>query len=107
MYKETEVNESNTELNTQLVRFSFDICSRTDDGILISPLLCNSNEKHLLAKNFHLAKKVLSSTLKKLESDVAKLEMADNNVKDLEALGIIERVHDLETFMTKTQPAVF
>ena len=105
--KETEVNESNTELNTQLVRFLFDNCSRTDDGRLIFPLLWNSDVKHLLAKNFHLAKKVLSSTLKKLESDSTKLEMADNNIKDLEALGIIERVHDLDTFMAENPTCSF
>ena len=105
--KETEVTENNTELHINQIRYLLDNSTRADDGRLIFPLLWNSDVKHFLAKNFNLAKSVLASTLKKLKQDPSKLEMADNNIKDLESLGIIEKVHNLDSFMEENPTCSF
>ena len=105
--KEVDISENTSELNEKLVRYLLDSSTRADDGRMIIPLLWNVNVKHLLAQNFNLAKKVLYSSGKKILNDHEKLYMVHNNVKELSAAGIIQKVDNLEQFMAENPTCSF
>ena len=85
--------------NVDLAKYLIDNSTTNKEGRFIFPLLWNADVKHLLAKNYNLAKCVLQSNVKKFKSDESKVFMIDDNLKELEDAGIIERVHDLNKFM--------
>ena len=105
--EEPQYSEENSELNKKLIRYLFENCSRAENGRLIFPLLWNSDVKHLLAKNFNLANKVLQSNLKKLIKDKLKFDMADENVKNLESSGIIQKIHNIDEFLAENPTCSF
>ena len=92
----TDVEEDS---NLGLIKHILDNSDRSEDGRMRFPLIWNPDVKHLLSKNFNLAKCVLNSNLKKFSSDKDKLYMIDDNIKDLESANIIEKIQDLDTFM--------
>ena len=92
-------NESLDEVNLKLVQFLLSNTVRAPDGRLIMPLLWNGKVKHLLARNYNLAKSVLSSNFKKLSKNNTHLQLMNANILDLESNGIIERVPNLSQFL--------
>ena len=105
--KENYSPENSSELDTKLINYLIQNYSRAEDGRIILPLLWNPDVKHLLSKNFNLAKKVLFSNFKKLEKDKAKLDLVECNIRELESAGIIERVSNLEDFLKENPTCSF
>ena len=99
-YDNEEYNDENVELNEKLVKYAFHNCRRDVDGRLVFPLLWNSDVAHLLGKNFNLSKSILLSNLRKLKDKPEFLHLMDDVFKEQVELGIIERISDLDEFMT-------
>ena len=85
-------NESESELNLELISFVLDHTVRNAEGRLIMPLLWNGKVSHLLGNNSALAKLVLKTNHKKLLKNNTKLRLYDDAIKEQESAGIIERV---------------
>ena len=66
------------------------------------PLIWNTRVSHLLGDNFCIAKRILSSQIKKLTGD--QIEMIDNVFKEQIQMGIIEKVKDTEKITTSGKP---
>ena len=100
-YEPSAKDSTISELNKELIAFSLENCSRSEDGRLKFPLLWNDKLSHLLGKNFHLAKSILNSNLKKYKNQEHKLKLMDDYFKEQESSGVIERVHDVDSFMSE------
>ena len=81
--------ETETDTNMQLVDYVLSNAEYDSQNFLKMPLLWNSRNSHLLAKNYHLAKRLLKSNYDKLSKDPIKLRMYDDVFKQQEELGII------------------
>ena len=93
------LNDSSVELNTSLIKYLLESVKRSDTGRLIMPLLWNAKVKHLLGHNFDLARNILYSNLKKLKKNTENLYLADDGVRELRDLGIIEPILNLEQYL--------
>ena len=105
--KEIIQNDDDVDLNNELVQYLLNNTERTEDGRLVMPLLWNDKVKHLLAHNFKLAKSVLLSNIKKYSKDETKLCLMSENISELESSGIIERIHDIEGFISENPTCSF
>ena len=105
--KSIEVEVDYSEQDKDSLEYLVTNCTRSDDGRLIIPLLWNPKVKHLLSKNFKLSKSILNSNLKKLEKNRDNLLLVDQNFKELEALGIIEKIPNLDQFMIENPTCSF
>ena len=90
--------ESN-EINDEVVNYVLSNTERSEEGRLIMPLPWSSDCKHLLGTNFNLSKNILFSNLKKMK-DCDKILMYDKVFQEQEELGIIERIDDVDDFIT-------
>lgn len=103
--------EDNTDLcyevNSKLVNYLIENTTRNEEGRLIMPLLWNDEVKHLLSNNFNLAKSILHSNLKKLLKNKPNLYLVDNNIKDLESAGMIEKVSDIYSYLEENPNSSF
>ncbi|XP_066981068.1 uncharacterized protein [Macrobrachium rosenbergii] len=88
-----------SDCNGNLIKFTLDNARRNEEGRLEMPLLWNEKSCHLLGRNFDLAKAVLRSNTRKLQRNKANLELMNENFKEQEDLGIIERIPNLERYM--------
>ena len=91
--------EETCELNSKCINYLLDNFSFNKEGRPMMPILWNPKVKHLLAQNYNLAKNVLVSNLKKFGKDPEKLRLIDENIKDLEQEGVIEKINNLEEYM--------
>ena len=105
--KESLPSHETCELNANLVKYLLNTVSRDEEGRQSMPLLWNSKVKHLLAKNYNLAQKVLQSNFKKFSNDSEKMLMIDSNIRELEEAGIVERIGDLHKFMEENPTCSF
>ena len=94
--EEIDLNVTLDDLDLKLLDYLKNNTTRNQNGRLVIPLLWNPNVKHLLAKNFYLAKSILNSNLRKLDKNKDKLKLVDVSFKELESLGVIERVPNFE-----------
>ena len=92
-------NDESREIHDSLVDYTLKNLKRCDDGRIEVPLLWNAKVKHLLAKNKHLAKAILTSNLKKLNKNREHLELMNQTIKDQVKAGIIERIENLEDYL--------
>lgn len=93
--------EDSTEVNNRLVQFALSNTTRNSEGRLLMPLLWRSEVSHLLGSNFHLAKKILESNLKKVSKNEENLMMIDKVFKDQEQQGIITKIEDVKSYMAE------
>ena len=103
-----ESNSDYSELDQTLFNYIINNIERDQTGRIISPLLWNKKVEHLLAKKLKLAKCILFSTLKKLQTkspDV--LNQYDDVIQGQLAEGIIERTPDIEQFLENTSSVSF
>ena len=71
----------------------------SDEGRITMPLMWNQRVSHLLGKNLNLSKAILTSNHKKLKRSPEKIRMVDDVIKEQLAMGIIERVPNLQNFL--------
>ena len=95
-----DVDDQNCKANDDVIDFVLNNTDRTTEGRLIMPLPWNPECKHLLGRNLNLSKSILQSNFRKLSRD-DKLRMYDQVFKEQESQGIIERVEDIDQFVTK------
>jgi len=100
-YDTEDVPGRDTEVNDKLVKFALDSCDRTTDGRLKLPLLWRGEVSHLLSNNFRLANCILMSNLKKLQNEPMKLKMMDEVFKDQEKAGVIDKIDNIEQFISE------
>ncbi|XP_068228287.1 uncharacterized protein [Palaemon carinicauda] len=89
----------NSELHDQLVKYCLDHTIQNEEGRLVMPLLWNAKVSHMLGRNFHLAKVILESNLKKLKRNPSHLQLMNEALKEQERVGIIERIPNLDQFV--------
>ena len=92
-------NDESIELHDTLVDYTLRNISRDKDGRIIVPLLWNGKVSHHLAKNQRLSKLILKSNTKRLSKDCLKL--MDQTIKDQVEAGIIERVENIDQFLSE------
>lgn len=63
--------------------------------------------KSLIGKKINLSKSILSSNKKKIEKNDGGLELMDETIKELEAIGAVERVSNLNKFMEENPTCSF
>jgi len=90
-----------SETNTKLIEYVLQNTDRDDNGRLIMPLTWNCKNSHLLGKNYNLSLKILNSTFQKLKNDPKKLELYDSVFKEQRDLGILEKIPNIEQFMSE------
>ena len=90
--KDLVVGKEDHDLNAEILNYLLDNVYRGEDGRLIIPILWNDKVKHLLSQNFDLSWKVLKSNLKKYSKDPNKLQLMNDNIRELESAGIIEKL---------------
>ena len=95
-----DVDDQYCKANDDVIDFILNNTDRNTEGRLIMPLPWNPECKHLLGRNFNLSKSILQSNFRKLSRD-DKLRMYDQVFKEHEFQGIIERVEDIDQFVTK------
>ena len=100
-YDNQVYDENTSELNSQLVKYCLDNTVLRPEGRLEMPLLWNAKVSHLLGDNFKLAKLILKANLKKLEKDPTKLALMEETFLEQERLGIIEKIGNLEQFISE------
>jgi len=98
-YEQKFYPEDSIEVNNELVNYAIDNTTRAEDGRLIMPLFWRSDTCHLLGSNLNLAKKILDANFKKLSKNKDRLHMVDQVFKDQESQGVIDRIHDLNSFI--------
>ena len=99
---EPSANDSKiSELNKELITFSLEECSRNEDGRLKFPLLWNEKLSHLLGKNYQLSRSILNSNLKKYRNQEELLNLMDEYFKEQESSGVIERINDIDLFISE------
>ena len=96
-----------TDTNVKICEYIISKTERDDTGRLIMPLPWNNKNVHLLASNFNLAKQILNSTFKKLSRDPSRLQMYSDVFAEQEALGIIKKVENVETFREENPQCSF
>ena len=100
--KETnKYKEDTVEVDNKLVQFTLENTTRNPEDRLVMPILWNPRTSHLLGKNLNLSKQILSGTLKKYEKDKSSLVLIDEVFKEQEKLGIIEKIPDLNEFISE------
>ena len=108
LQKETEIfNDDSVNLNDELFQYLLDNTQRAENGRLIMPLLWNGKVKHHLARNFELAKNILFSNQRKYAKEPLRYGMIDENFRELEELGVIERIPNLDQFLNEAPSASF
>ena len=93
-------SEDLTELNRKLLNYVLDNTKRNSEGRLIMPILWRSEVSHLLGSNFELSKSILFSNLKKLKKNPIHLKLMDDSFKDQVDNGVIERIHNIDQFLS-------
>ncbi len=92
-------DENSIEINDKLVKFALQHTTRDDTGRLTMPLLWNGKVAHLLGKNENLARQILKANKKKLLKKPDYFKMMDDNIKEQESQGIIEKISNLDQFL--------
>ena len=100
-YDTVEEHCTSTETNQRLVEYALGATQRNDQGRLVMPLLWNSKVAHLLGGNKELTIAILNSNLKKLKRKPNHLQLMDESFREQEKLGIIEKIDNLEQFLTE------
>ena len=100
-YDTVEEHCTSTETNQRLVEYALGATQRNDQGRLVMPLLWNSKVAHLLGRNKELTIAILNSNLKKLKRKPNHLQLMDESFREQEKLGIIEKIDNLEQFLTE------
>ena len=95
------------EVNDKLVKFVLENTTRGSDGRLIMPLMWNARVSHLLSQNKNLAICILRSTLNKFGEESDKLKQIDKVFKEQEDMGIIEKMDNLDHFLTENPSCSF
>jgi hypothetical protein len=93
-------DETSFELNDKLLKFALDHTKRQSDGRLIMPLLWDPRVADRLGTNRSLAEKILFSNLKKLRKSPEKLTLLDQAIREQAKAGIIERIDNLDQFLS-------
>ena len=104
-YDECEKFDYNEQ--QQVVNDTIESITRSADGRLIVPLMWNSRNCHLLAKNYNLCYKLLKSNFQKLQKFPEKLQMLDDYFQDQIEQGVAEKIHDLKSFMEQNPQCSF
>ena len=99
--------EDSVELNDKLIDYLLNSYTRDETGRLIMPLLWNGKVKHLLPRNYFLARNILFSTLKKHGKNDVHMQLMHDNISELEEAGIIEKIQNLEDFLEKNPTSSF
>ena len=95
-------NDESLELNQDLVEYTLKNIIRGSDGRIQVPLLWNGKVAKFLARNLNLSKMILNSNLKRWQrSDSRKLKLTDQTVKEQLESGIIERVDNLDRYLSE------
>ena len=95
-------NDESFELNQDLVEYTLKNIIRGSDGRLQVPLLWNGKVSKFLARNLDLSKMILNSNLKRWQkSDSRKLKLTDQTIKEQLESGIIERVDNLDRYLSE------
>lgn len=99
LFKKLDPVEDNfSELNKELLQYLLSKTTRLQDGRLVMPLLWNKNVENSLSTNYELAKNVLFSSRKKLLKNKDHLALVEKAVAELEEIGAVEKIHNLEEF---------
>jgi len=102
-----DLDEKDTETNKKLIDFVLQSTKRDPSGCLVMPLTWNSKNCHLLGRNYNLSLNLLKSTYNKLKNDPEKLLMYDEVFQEQRKLGIVEKVEDVENFLSEHPEASF
>lgn len=100
-YETQTHSETSTEIDNKLVKFFLGKIDRKNDGRLIAPLMWRGEVSHLLGSNYFLAKSILFSNLKKFQKKKLPLEMIDDVFREQESEGIIQRIEDVDAYLTE------
>lgn len=84
-------------LDKQCLDFVIDNIKLENSRIVV-PITWNSDVCHLLKDNYFLAKKVLMSSLAKVEKNVEHLHLIDKVINDQVDAGIIEKISNINEF---------
>ena len=106
-YDSNEYNEASMEVNDRLVNYVLDNTLHQENGRLIMPLMWNGSVSHMLGNNKNLAKKILNSNLRKYSKTPDVILKMDEVFRVQEESGIIEKVHNLNQYMTEHPEASF
>ena len=98
-YDQAMYEDNVVEVDKALVDHVVRNTTRAEDGRLRMPLMWNTHVSDRLANNYALSKAVLKSNLAKLSKSPKKLQMYDQVIKEQEALGVIERVDHIESYI--------
>ena len=98
-FDKEESTELTSEQNKKLMDWALYNSERDSEGHLIFPLLWNSENKHLLAKNFDLSKAILNSILNKYKNKPELLKLMDDNIREKVRNEMVERIPNLDEFL--------
>ena len=96
-----------SELDLKLIDDCLQNTTRKDDGRLVMPLMWRSEVSHLLGQNYNLSKSILFSNLKRIQNKRELLDLYDKSIKQSEDLGIIEKIDDLQSYITDNPACSF
>ena len=102
-----DFNHTSLGINTQLVNYLLENATRTEDGRLVMLLFWNDKVKYLLAKNYGHVKNILHSNLKKLSKNKFNLNLLNDNILELQSIGIIERIPNLNQYLEENPTCIF
>jgi len=95
-----------SEENCLLMRWALDNSTHDSDGRICLPLLWNPRVKHLLGFNKRLSEAILASNLSKYK-DGDTLQLLDEVFKKQANTGIIERIDDIDSYISEHQNCSF
>jgi hypothetical protein len=88
-----------SEINKKLINYTLRNTSRNNTGRLVMPLMWNAKICHRLGQNYILSKQILQSNVRKLKK-TERLDIYDKVFKDQQSEGIIERIDDIDQFVS-------
>ena len=101
LYKDNNIYEKEpniSEINDQVTKYVLNNMTTAKDGRLIASLPWNPRVCHRLGENYHLAKSVLNSNLRKYSKEPSKLKMIDDVITSQLNEDIVEKIYDFNAF---------
>ena len=96
-----------SEANQKMIEFVLNNTVREESGRLRMPLMWKTSNSHLLGQNLNLSKSILKTNLNKLRKNPEHLKLADNVFKEQLELGIIEKIPNMNQFLTEHPESSF
>ena len=106
-YERGFVDEHSDPVEQRSIEKVLNLIDRDESGRIIVPILWNEQNSHRLGQNLNLSKNILFSNFKKLEFDSDKLAMIDDVFQEQLSLNIIDKIDNLDTFVSENPNCSF